>query len=175
MDTNVSIKDLKVILESYKSWKILNINMSAFASRSINFPEAISESLCCYKLGYIWHNKANIKTTGDATGPQNKLVEIKATSVFTSDLTSFSPDTHFDILIFARLKLSEDKLYIYNMNMNYSQFQNIQINRKETVFDQQKQGKRPRLSLIKLINEKCIKPIDILDLKELAAKLNITL
>ena len=59
--------------------------------------------------------------------------------------------------------------------MNYSQFQNIQINRKETVFDQQKQGKRPRLSLIKLINEKCIKPIDILDLKELAAKLNITL
>jgi len=175
MVTNVSIDDLKLILESYKSWKILNINLSVFASRSVNFPEAISESLCCYKLGYIWHNKAKVKTSGDATGPNNELIEIKATSNFMSDLTSFSPDTHFDILIFVRLNLSENKLYIYNMNMNYSKFQTIQINKDQTVADQQKQGKRPRLHLIKLIDERCIKPIEVLDLNKLALELHITL
>lgn len=56
MTTNVTTQDLQLILESYKAWRFLNATLSHFASRTVNFPEAISESLCCYQLGYQWHN-----------------------------------------------------------------------------------------------------------------------
>lgn len=52
MTTNVTTQDLKLIIESYKAWRFLNATLSHFASRTVNFPEAISESLCCYSLGY---------------------------------------------------------------------------------------------------------------------------
>lgn len=175
MGTNVTEKDLKLILESYKAWKFLNSTLSHFASRTVNFPEAISESLCCYQLQYQWHNKVNTKLAGDGTGINGELIEIKATSNFNDDLTSFSPETKFDILIFARLEITANKLHIYNMNMNFSQFQVIQISRTQTVFDQQQQGKRPRLSLIKIIKSQNIEPVAILDLNQLALSLGVNL
>lgn len=173
MTTNVTTQDLQLILESYKAWRFLNATLSHFASRTVNFPEAISESLCCYQLGYQWHNKANTNLSGDATGRNGELVEIKATSNFHDDLTSFSPDTRFDILIFARLDTSTNNLYIYDMGMNFSQFQTIQINRTQTVYDQQLQGKRPRLSLIKQINSRQITPVATIDLNQLALSLGV--
>jgi len=175
MTTNVTHQDLKLIIESYKAWKFLNTTLSHFASRTVNFPEAISESLCCYCLGYSWHNKFNTKLSGDGSGPNSELVEIKATSNYHDDLTSFSPDTRFDILIFARLDINTNQLYIYNMGMNYTQFQTIQVNKTQTVLEQQLQGKRPRLSLIKLINERNIEPITVLDLNLLAFQLGTQL
>ncbi|MFQ1018173.1 Bsp6I family type II restriction endonuclease [Gilliamella sp. BG7] len=175
MTTNVTNQDLKLIIESYKAWKFLNATLSHFASRTVNFPEAISESLCCYCLGYSWHNKFNTNLSGDGKGPNGELVEIKATSNFHNDLTSFSPDTRFDILIFARLDTNTNQLYIYNMGMNFTQFQTIQINKTQTVHDQQLQGKRPRLSLIKQINQRNIQPITVLDLNQLALQLGTQL
>ena len=88
MSSNVSDQDLKAILEAYYAWKKLNKKLSQFASRTVNFPEAISESIASYCLGYNWHNKAKTKQSGDASTPDGKLVEIKATSNFNDDLTS---------------------------------------------------------------------------------------
>ena len=175
MTTNVTDQDLKLILESYKAWRFLNSTLSYFASRTVNFPEAISESLCCYSLGYSWHNKVNTKLSGDGTGPNGELIEIKATSNFHSDLTSFSPDTRVDILIFARLDTNTNHLHIYNMGMNFSQFQNIQVNSTQTVYAQQQQGKRPRLSLINQINQLHLQPVIVIDLNQLALQLGIQL
>lgn len=173
MATNVTVSDIKLILKSYKAWKFLNDTLSHFASRTVNFPEAISESLCCYILGYSWHNKVNTKLSGDGTGINGELIEVKATSNFKRDLTSFSPDTKFDILIFARLNYETDELYIYDMGMNFSKLQNCIVNKNQTVYDQQLEGKRPRLKLIELIERDNIKPIHILDIKKLANDLNI--
>ena len=175
MTTNVTTQDLKLIIESYKAWRFLNATLSHFASRTVNFPEAISESLCCYSLGYHWHNKFNTSLSGDGTGPNGELIEIKATSNFNTDLTSFSPDTKFDILIFARLDINTNQLYIYNMGMNFTQFQTIQVNRTQTILDQQLQGKRPRLSLVSKINERHLQPVIVLDLNQLALKFGIQL
>ena len=61
MTSNVTKQDVKLILESYKAWKNLNISLGNFASRTVNFPEAISESLACFNLGYEWHNKTQTK------------------------------------------------------------------------------------------------------------------
>lgn len=173
MTTNVTDSDIKLILESYKAWRFLNDALSHFASRTVNFPEAISESLCCYSLGYNWHNKVNTKLAGDGTGINGELVEIKATSNFKRDLTSFSPDTKFDILIFARLNYDTNELYIYDMGMDFTKFQKCIVNKNQTVYDQQLEGKRPRLKLIELIERDNIQPVKILDLKKLAKDLNI--
>lgn len=175
MATNVTLNDVKLILESYKAWKHLNQSLSHFASRTVNFPEAISESLVSFKLDYVWHNKTKIKKVGDATSSNGKLVEIKATSKFHSDLTSFSPDTKFEILIFARLKASTDELYIYDLNMDFNKFQTLKVSSTETVADQQVSKRRPRLSLVDYIENNSIQPTCILDLKVLANQVGLTM
>lgn len=171
--SNVTEHDLKQIITAYHHWKTLNEELKIFASRTVNFPEAISEALVCYKLGYHWHNKANTKDVGDATF-NGKLVEIKATSNFDKDLTSFSPDTKFDILIFARLNLQDDKLYIYDLNLSFSQFQQLKVNKTQTIFQQQQNGRRPRLRIIEnMIIPNNLQPVAIMDLKALANQLGI--
>lgn len=173
--SNVTQDDLKHIITSYHYWKSSNEKLKMFASRTVNFPEAISEALVCYQLGYNWHNKAKTKNVGDATY-NGKLVEIKATSNFDKDLTSFSPDTKFDILIFARLDLKNDQLYIYDLNLNFTQFQKLKVNQTQTIFEQQQSGRRPRIRIIEtMIIPNNMQPVAIMDLKDLARQLNIDL
>ena len=59
--------------------------------------------------------------------------------------------------------------------MNFTQFQTIQVNRTQTILDQQLQGKRPRLSLVSKINERHLQPVIVLDLNQLALKFGIQL
>lgn len=164
--------ELKNIISSYFLWKNLNENLVDFGSRKVNFPEAISEGLICYALGFNWHNKKRSNLPGDAMTADGRLVEIKATSNYDSDLTSFSPNTSFDVLIFGRLDLFNDKLEVYDLNMNFSQFSRLSINSSQTVMDQQSEKRRPRLSLIKYIESQGIKPITTIFIKDLVAGLN---
>lgn len=152
---------LAIIKQAYRSWKNLNeIIFNEMNSRKVNLPEAISENIACYALGY----ERNMDSSGDATDKLGKLIEIKATANFNSDLSSFSPDTHFDKLIFVRLNLQEDKAYIYDLGLNGEQFRELPVNNTEKVADHQAKKRRPRLSLIKYIKEKDIQPIEIVDL-----------
>ena len=175
MSSNVSDQDLKAILEAYYAWKKLNKKLSQFASRTVNFPEAISESIASYCLGYNWHNKAKTKQSGDASTPDGKLVEIKATSNFNDDLTSFSPNTTFDILIFVRLDKENDILYIYDLNMSFSDFQRLSVNSTMSVLEQQQSKRRPRLSIIKqIITPTSLEPNCIIDLNDLSKRLGVS-
>lgn len=153
--------ELNTIKQAYQKWKALNeIISNEMDSRKVNLPEAISENIACYALGYT----RNMDSTGDAKDKSGNLIEVKATANFNSDLSSFSPVTHFDKLIFVRLNLYEDKAYIYDLGLNGEEFGSLLVNNHETVADQQRQGRRPRLSLIKYIEEKGITPVKILEL-----------
>ena len=149
------------IKKAYHSWKNLNeIISNDMDSRKVNLPEAISENIACYALGYT----RNMDITGDAIDSFGNLIEIKATANFNSDLSSFSPKTNFNKLIFVRLNLEEDEAYIYDLGLNGTTFGELKVNANETVLDHQRQGRRPRLSLIKYIESKGIKPVGIVDL-----------
>lgn len=153
--------ELNTIKKAYQNWKSLNeIISNEMDSRKVNLPEAISENIACYAMGYT----RNMDSTGDARDKFGNLIEVKATANFNSDLSSFSPETNFDKLIFVRLNLDEDKAYIYDLGLNGKQFGELKVNHSETVSDQQKQGRRPRLSLIKYIEEKGIQATKILSL-----------
>ena len=98
------------VCDSYFKWKDLNNSLRNYVSRGINFPETISEPMGCYALGYLWNKGSG----GDAEDRSGKKIEMKATSNFDSDLTSFGPKCDFDNLVFLRLDYNNNKLYIYD-------------------------------------------------------------
>lgn len=150
----VSKEMFEKVVDLYFLWKQLNMGMKDLGPRGVNFPDAISEIMVCYAMGFEW----NRESSGDATDKNGRLVEIKATSNYDSDLSSFSPNTSFSALYFLRLDRDADVAEIYDMNMDFRSFQKLRVNQKESVEVQQKSGRRPRLSLIKVIEREGIKP-----------------
>ncbi len=135
---------------AYFKWKDLNTYISNNSHRGINMPDAISEPMGCYCLGYKW-NRGD--ATGDATDSNDRKIEFKATSRFEGDLSSFGPKTEFDNLVFLRFKLDENLLYIYDFGLNSEEFGKYPANKSETIDDQKKQGRRPHVSLLELFVE----------------------
>lgn len=161
-EEEIMIVDFETIKQAYQNWKALNLIIGQdMASRKVNFPEALSENIACTALG-LTRNMTGL--TGDATDENGNLVEIKATSNFNSDLSSFSPATHFDRLVFVRLNLETDEAYIYDLGLTGVQFGALQVNSTQLVSDHQGQGRRPRLSLIKYIESHQIQPVTIVKL-----------
>ena len=78
-------------------------------------PDAISEPMGCYCLGYKCNRGSAV---GDATDSNDKKVEFKATSRFEGDLSSFGPKTEFDNLVFLRFKLDDNLLYVYDLGID---------------------------------------------------------
>jgi hypothetical protein len=149
-------------IEMYFLWKELDARIRTSATRGVNFPETITEALCCYVMGFKW----NKGTGGDAIDEvNNRVIEMKATSNYNSDLTSFSPSEQFDDLFFLRLDKRNDELYIYDTGINSDALKLVKVNQTETLKDQQDAGKRPRFSVINYI----IEPLGL----EPVAKLNL--
>ncbi|MFW2177887.1 MULTISPECIES: Bsp6I family type II restriction endonuclease [unclassified Moraxella] len=161
-EQEIMVVDFEIIKQAYQNWKALNLIIGQdMASRKVNFPEALSENIACTALG-LTRNMTGV--TGDATDENGNLIEIKASANFNSDLSSFSPNTHFDRLIFVRLNLDTDQAYIYDLGLNGQQFGGLQVNSNQLVSDHQRQGRRPRLSLIKYIDNHQIPPVTIVNL-----------
>ena len=51
-------------IDAYFKWKDLNTYIKSTSSRGINMPDAISEPMGCYCLGYLWYRG---DVVGDAT------------------------------------------------------------------------------------------------------------
>ena len=150
---------------AYFKWKDLNTYISNHSRRGMNMPDAISEPMGCYCLGYLWNRGSE---TGDATDPKtNKKIEFKATSRYEGDLSSFGPKTKFDNLVFLRFKLDDNLLYIYDLKINSDEFGQYPANSKETIQDQKNQGRRPRVSLLELfVKKKNLQPDIVFDIRK---------
>lgn len=149
-------------VDAYFQWKELNSFIKRSHSRITNFPEIISESLLCHVMGYrlIRGNYA------DAIDEDGNLIEVKATSNWERDTSSFGPVTSFDKLFFARLNQSKDLLVFYDLGLTGETIKQIKVNKNETVGDQQKQKRRPRFSIIKnIIKKRDLKPVAEINLR----------
>ena len=93
----------------------------------------------------------------------NHKIQIKGTSNFDDDLSSFGPKSQFDELHFARLDMANDKMYLYQIDI--ATLYKVKMNKQETFRDQQEQGRRPHFSLLnKFIIPQNIKEYCIVDL-----------
>ena len=148
---------------AYFKWKDLNTYISNNSHRGINMPDAISEPMGCYCLGYEWNRGDEV---GDATAPDGRKIEFKATSRFDGDLSSFGPRCQFDDLVFLRFNIQENLLYIYDLNINSDEFGRYPANSKQTIQDQKNQGRRPHVSLqVLFVDAKELKPDLIFDIR----------
>jgi len=142
------------ILEAYQLWKRFDEVMRKHSSRGVNLHEGITEVIVCY-VNDFYHSIG--QGSEDAFNKYNEQVQIKATSNFDSDLTSFGPTSEFQHLHFARLNRNGDLLYLYNISIKG--LQNIMVNKENTFREQQNQNRRPRFSIIKkIIIPKKLKP-----------------
>lgn len=146
----------------YWEWKKLNTSIKQYYSRGINLHEMLSEFICCYANGFLSSLGGGSE---DALNPETEeLIQVKGTSNWDDDLTSFGPDSKFDCLHFVRLNQDEDRMYLYNIPTD--ELDNVKVNKNNTVKDFKMAGKRPRFSIIKkyIIPYK-LKPYAVVDLK----------
>ncbi len=150
---------------AYFKWKDLNTYISNISHRGLNMPDAISEPMGCYCLGLLW-NRGN--KGGDATDPSDgRIIEFKASSRFERDLSSFSPNPHFDDLVFLRFNLEANLLYVYDLHIDSKELDNVMVNKTQTLAAQRSQGRRPRFSIIKVFVEgRNLEPDAIFDIRK---------
>jgi hypothetical protein len=148
----------------WDSWNNLRVGLKKYDSRGPNLSEGLSESaFCLYNKSFkIINIKGGCDSSADTYNLQKQEAEqIKATSI-ASDLTSFGPTSRWDKLYFLDFYNNGnldgsfdcyeiDTALIYNTVVNQG--------KNETFVDQQRQGRRPRLSLKKIIRENNITPI----------------
>lgn len=134
------------ILETYNLWKELDYRLRKVSSRGVNIHEGISEVIVCYVNGFE-HSVG--RGSEDAFTDFGEQVQIKATSNYDDDLTSFGPRSEFDLLHFARLDKVNDIFYLYDIPLE--ELDETYVNSTQTFRDQQLQGRRPRFSIIKKI------------------------
>ncbi|MBT1315970.1 Bsp6I family type II restriction endonuclease [Mycoplasmopsis bovis] len=137
------------IIDLYPVWKYLTNHIKNIYTRGVNFHESFSEIIVCYVNDYYLSSGNGSE---DALTNDFKKVQIKATSNWNLDITSFGPKSEFDILEFARLDQTNDLLYLYKIPID--DLKMINVNSNNTFEKFQKDGKRPRLSIIKNYIEK---------------------
>jgi len=143
-------------------WKKLNIGLGKYG-RKVNIPEVISEGMFCVYSESVRFQK-KIKGKGKVSFDtinlkKQRKEQIKASSI-KKDLTSFGPKTEWDDLFFLDFynngKLDGTfNVYLIPSKYIYSQ----QVNKKQTMKDQQIQQRRPRFSVKEIIERNKIKPL----------------
>ena len=147
----ISKDEVLKVLEAYFSWKEASEKVKKLNGRGINLHESISERLVCYLNNFAL---AIGEGSYDAKSSEGDFIQIKATSNFEDDLSSFGPRSKFDFLHFARFDVNKDEVWLYDIPKK--ELDSIVLNKKknETFLQQQEQGRRPHFSIIKEFIEK---------------------
>lgn len=145
---------LKII---YTKWKDINQEIKKIAdnARAMNLPEIVSEGMYSYLFECIRTNVSG-SSSADLITYENKKIQVKAATI-KNDLTSFGPKSEWDILIFMDFSVL-DEVSIYEIPSNKVYEKVLDKEKGETFKMQQDQGRRPRLSLKKIIDENGIVP-----------------
>jgi len=155
--------DLPKLKDYYWSWVNLSNSLQEFGGRRINLPEIISEAIYCINFDSARLNESisGINTSFDCYNIKTKKrIQVKACSV-KEDLTSFGPRSVWDEIYFVHFfpnNKYDGSYAIYKIENNL--IYNHQVSKSQSFTDQQKQGRRPRFSIIKdLIKPHNIQPI----------------
>lgn len=158
-------EDLPEIIKVYFSWKELNEIYTKYDMRRANFPELLSEGLTSLLFGYGRTNGSTINGLPSSSmdlididsGDMIQLKSCSTDGVHDPGPTSFGPSSEFDRLLFMHMDCVNDTAYWYELESN--EYKNWQVNRRETIGDQQAQGRRPRVTILPKVRQANLKPI----------------
>lgn len=160
---NYNINILKKRYLSYKNYYIENITLSKTSNikiRNLNFPEDISENIIKFIilkeeniLSYWHHSKCDLYIN------DNEKIECKS---FTSKgPISFSPkNKNCNIYFLDATNIINDYIILYKFIFNKLIWDNVKINKLQTLKNQCDQKRRPRITwnnLYPQIQNQCIK------------------
>ncbi|MED3882815.1 Bsp6I family type II restriction endonuclease [Priestia megaterium] len=148
----------------YENWRKLSLELVSIGGRAINLPEGLSEGLFCIEMETLRVSQSipRANTSFDCYRESDHArIQVKACSVL-PDLTSFGPKSVWDEIYFMDFYRDGKwdgtfDIYYIDSNLIY----NHKVNNNETFIDQQKAGKRPRLS----IYDKIIRPLGLSPIK----------
>lgn len=140
--------------EVFDLWNGLKLGLRDYKSREPNFPEGLSEVAFC-----LWSGSSRFV---DAKGLSNcsfdtfntqtsRAEQIKACSI-ESDLTSFGPKSKWNDLYFLDFYNDGKVNGLFDIYKIPSKFiYENKVNKNQTLKDQQREGRRPRLCIKKSI------------------------
>lgn len=151
--------DLIALKDVFKSWLELNEIVTSLGGRSLNVPDVLSEGIYCIYFNAVRTN--NTAHSFDCVDIDTGYgIQVKSTSIL-NDLTSFGPKSKWDVLVFldfAKNGKVDGVIDFYRLDFSLDDIL-INASKNETFKMQQEQGRRPRLSLKKIIQERNIQPI----------------
>lgn len=156
-------EDLSGINAFYRKWKRDSEECLWYGCRRLNLPEVLTEGLASALLNMPRTNNSllsNIEGSADLVDVETGM-EIQIKGVSTKDEedggpTTFGPQTKFSRLIVVHVCLKEDKAYFYELDAN--EYKTWPVSKKETIEDQQEDGKRPRVTILPIIKAKGLTP-----------------
>ena len=158
--------DLKIFKSTFNKYKSLNkiLKENLKATRIMNFPDALSESVFCLAMNcgklLSAKNASGYSTSFDAHDTKReKRIQVKCSA--SSGPTSFGPRSEYDELYFVDFKSNEliDGTYkIYKIENE--DIDSVKVNKKQSLADQQKLDRRPRFEIrSQLVIKKKLKPV----------------
>ena len=149
--------DREIMYDMWNAWITLKNILQSYGGRSPNLPEVLSEGAWCLYSGSV---RLIEPTSADTYNLQKQEAEqIKASSV-EEDLTSFGPKSRWDKLYFLDFSRLDGSFDVYEIPTDLILNQVLNSQKGETFRDQQLQGRRPRLSIKRLIREHDIDAVD---------------
>lgn len=146
-------------------WLALNKLTKDLHGRKINVPDILSEGIFCMSYDAVRTN--NSAYSYDAVLRKTKNgIQIKSACI-KNDLTSFGPKSKWDKLYFIDFSykgIKDGLLAFYNIPSKFIYKTICNHKKHETFIDQQKQGRRPRLSIRKIIDDHGLKPEKIVNI-----------
>jgi len=156
-------KDRASLEQIYHSWRVLCEQLDAIKARRVNLPDGLSECGFCYFFK-LWRTNyaipGAVHSSFDAYDPKTHArIQIKGGSV-DQDLTSFGPDSVWDVLYFVDFYKEGRWDYTFDVYLiPNNDIYNMKVNKSQTFRDQQAEGRRPRFSIKKdIILKKGIRP-----------------
>lgn len=139
--------------EAYWNYRIIASSVP-WAKRSPNMPSELTEAIVCLCTNAELIDEGH----GDILLPNGEIGEVKGTSSYENDLSSFSPSSNFDKLFFVHMDLTSHNIYhVYDLNRGRNDLLQIKVNRNSTFEDHARENRRPRFSIL----DEIIKPENI--------------
>jgi len=157
--------DKSDLLKLYNSWQEGSELSLKLGGRRINLPEALSEGAFCHfmKVGRLISCTGNVNRSFDCVDYNDKedgynmRIQVKASGI-EKDLTSFGPNSEWDEIYFCDFSKLNYTFYVYLIPNDL--IYNHKVNATQTMKDQQRQGRRPRMSLKSIIKDNNISRLD---------------
>jgi hypothetical protein len=151
--------------EAYWNYRVIATTVP-WAKRAPNMPSELTEAIVCLCTGAELIDEGH----GDILLPEGLIGEVKGTSSYEGDLSSFSPSSEFDKLYFVHMDpKSHDIYHVYDLELNRKSISGIMVNNTTTFADHSKGNRRPRFSVIdQIIRPRGMKPTWKVDMSKRA-------